>query len=91
MSKADFKTFKKLLVSLTMLQKALSKSNVPPTEQERRESDDILRGLVKMMSLANEENKKLLIMGLYPMVKHAHLKTRYRQIAALHNVLLQKS
>ena len=88
MSKSEFKSFKKFLVELTTLQKLLSKTMNAPTEEQRRESDQILRGLVRMMSSLEEEKKRTLILGLYPMVKNIHLKTRYRQIAALHDVLV---
>jgi len=88
MSKSEFKNFKKFLVELTTLQKLLSKTMSAPTEEQRRESDQILRGLVRMMSSLEEEKKRTLILGLYPMVKNIHLKTRYRQIAALHDVLV---
>ena len=59
-----------------------------PTEQERREGDDVLRGLVRLMACTGEEKKVECIEILYALVKGVHLRTRYRQIAALMGVLI---
>ena len=63
LSKSEFKQFKQLLMQLSALQKVLSERAGGPTEQERRDSDDVLRRLVRMMACGDTEKKHVCILG----------------------------
>jgi len=76
MSKPEFKQFKQLLMQLSALQKVLAErarttggngggggGGGGPTEQEKRDSDDVLRGLVRMMACGDKEKKHVCILG----------------------------
>ena len=55
---------------------------------KQSEIRSVLRGLVRLMACTGEEKKVECIEILYALVKGVHLRTRYRQIAALMGVLI---
>jgi hypothetical protein len=89
-SKNDFKSFKTKLKLLSSLQKSLLDrgNNCVLTEKEKRESDDILRSLIGMMSCEDKVKRERCIFGFFPMIRQKHLKIRYKQIAASRGVLI---